>query len=308
MTLCIAGACTEKKEPRIISCTDWKATTPFGSSQTFDKFHVLKPGWIALVAGKASRAKEMVAAITKVFKDDKDITADSAIPLVKVAIALHAQNLRAEYCGFRFGMTYEDFQKWCREVNPVLAKPYVDELTQIKFGASLLVAGFVKGEKGKPCPLICKVSNQTSEVTLEGHFGAIGEGVSIAVPPLLRREYDWEETSLPRAIYYLYEAKTLAEIIDSVGPSTSIDVLYPDGTLRSLETEGYKYYDDLLKQFGPKPRVTGIEWNDSYLGPFDADEKKTQRPGDIKERASSRQPGSETSKSKLRRNALPDKP
>ena len=57
-----------------------------------------------------------------------------------------------------------------------------------------------------------------------------------------------------------------------------------------------------------KPRVTGIEWNDSYLGPFDADEKKTQRPGDIKERASSRQPGSETSKSKLRRNALPDKP
>jgi len=101
----------------------------------------------------------------------------------------------------------------------------------------------------------------------------------------LRREYDWEETSLSKAIYYLYEAKTLAEIIDSVGASTSIDILYPDGTLKSLKKEGYDYYEELLKEFGPKPRVTNVDWKDEYLGPFE-DEEKKKKPGDLKQPAS----------------------
>jgi hypothetical protein len=281
MTLCIAAACVEKKEPRIVTCIDWKTSSALGSSQTFDKFKKICPGWIALMAGKASRAKEMVAAVSKVFKGAPEITGENAATLVKIATITHARGLRDEYCGFRFGLSYEDFQKWCATVNPVLAKPYIDELSQIKFGASLLVAGFVKDDKGKPRPLICKATQSNSEVVVEEHFGAIGEGISVAVPPLLRREYDWEETQLPKAIYYLYEAKTLAEIIDSVGPSTSVDVLYPGGEVKSLETIGYKYYDELLKEFGPKPRVTGIEWNDKYLGPFDEDEedeKDTKQP------------------------------
>lgn len=147
----------------------------------------------------------------------------------------------------------------------------------------------MKDDDGDPCPLIFKMTQATSEVTHEEHFGAIGEGVSVAVPPLLRREYDWEETSLGKAIYYLYEAKTLAEIIDSVGPSTSLDVLYPSGELKSATNAGYDYCDELLKKFGPKPRVTGIEWKDEYLGPFEDESESDVKAGDIKQRALSRQ-------------------
>ena len=86
MTLCIAAACKEKKEPRIVTCTDWKSTTALGSSHTFDKFKKLKPGWVALIAGKASRAKEMVASLSGVLKT-QEVTSDNAIALVKRAAA-----------------------------------------------------------------------------------------------------------------------------------------------------------------------------------------------------------------------------
>jgi hypothetical protein len=238
----------------------------------------------------------MTAALSKMLKLATEITSDNLVDLIKGAMALHSRNLREEYCAFKFGMTYEQFQTWGKS-NQVLAEPYLDELTRLKFGASVLVAGFVADEEGEPYPAICKVSNQTGEVTLEEHFGAIGEGATVAIPPLLRREYDWEETSLPKAIYYLYEAKTLAEIIDSVGTSTSIDVLYPNGTLKSLEAEGYDYYAELLKEFGPKPRVTNVDWKDGYLGPFDNEDKK-KKPSDLKQPASL---PSASPKSKLKR-------
>lgn len=279
MTLCMAAACIERKQPRIVTCIDWKATTALGSTQTFDKFQELGKGkgWIALMAGKASRARELTKCVSLMLKC-AEVTADNFLSLVKGGVAIHSRNLKEEYTMFRFGMDYERFQKWCGEVNPILAKPYVDELAKLKFGASLLVAGFVKDEEGDPYPVICKVSQQSGEVTLETHFGAIGEGASIAIPPLLRREYDWEDVQLGKAIYYLYEAKTLAEILDSVGPLTSVDVLYPDGELKSLESSGYKYYGKLLEEFGPKPKVTHIEWKDEYLGPFEDKANAKQPP------------------------------
>jgi hypothetical protein len=297
MTLCIAAACIDKKQPRIVTCTDWKSTTALGSSQTFDKFKKIKPGWVALVAGKASRAKEMVACVTEVL-NSQDVTSANVVTLIKRAAATHARNLKEEWCAFRFGMDYARFQQWCKEVNPALAKPYVDELTSIKWGASLLVAGFVVDEDGDHVPIICKMAQQTSEVTVEEHFGAIGEGVSVAVPPLLRRDYDWEETTVGKAIYYLYEAKTLAEIIDSVGPSTSLDVVFPNGELKSVTTTGYDYCDELLKKFGPKPKATGIVLKSEYLGPFEDESDSDVRAGDIKQRSQSQPSKPQKSKSK----------
>ena len=121
MTLRIAAACKEKKGPRIVTCTDWKSTTALGSSDVFDKFKIIKPGWVALLAGKASRAKEMVAVLQTTLKSE-EVTSDNAVTLVKRAAATHARNLKEEYCAFKFGMDYDRFQKWCGEVNPALAR------------------------------------------------------------------------------------------------------------------------------------------------------------------------------------------
>jgi hypothetical protein len=72
--------------------------------------------------------------------------------------------------------------------------------------------------------------------------------------------------------------------IDSVGPSTSLDVLYPNGELKSVTKSGYDYFDDLLRRFGPKPKATGVKLREEYLGPFEDESESEVRAGDIKQR------------------------
>ena len=266
MTLCIAAACIERQKPRIVTCIDWKASSGLGSVETFDKFQELGSGWIALMAGKASRARELTKYISAML-NSQPITPVNVQDVVTLGAAAHSRNLKEEYCLMRLGMNYDKFLEWTKD-NQTLAEPYLDQIATLKLGASVLVAGFVKNKDGSDYPVICTV-NQIGEVTLENHFGAVGEGASIAVPSLYRREYDWEQTQLGKAVYQVYEAKTLAEVLDSVGGLTSIDILYPDGTLKSLESKGYTYYGKLMKRFGPKPKISGIKWKDEYLGPFE---------------------------------------
>ncbi|MGD1024511.1 MAG: hypothetical protein ABR880_17120 [Candidatus Sulfotelmatobacter sp.] len=90
MTLCIAAGCIEKKKSRIVTCIDWKATTALGSTQTFDKFQRLNKGWIALMAGKASRSKELTSAISKVLSS-QEITASNLRDLVTIGAAHMAE-------------------------------------------------------------------------------------------------------------------------------------------------------------------------------------------------------------------------
>ena len=55
-------------------------------------------------------------------------------------------------------------------------KIYVDELTQLKWGASLLVAGFVKDEDNDPYPLILKMNQASSEVTARNILERLAKG------------------------------------------------------------------------------------------------------------------------------------
>ena len=272
VTLCIAAACEESGEPRIVTCTDWKAENPLGTADTADKFRKLRTGWIALMAGKRSRTREFADVFERHLRN-KEITRDNALTVMKDGAWIHANSLREEYCHIRWGMDYGEFREWCTKLSPVIAKSYLDELKSIRFGASLIVAGFVLSEEGKPEPLICHISQQESEIRIEEEFAAIGEGRVVAIPPLLRREYD-SDVPLAKAVYMVYEAKRLAEIIGSVGESTSVDVLYPDGTLKSFTDEAYNYYDGLLKDFGPKSRITNVEFKKGFLRPFDEDESE----------------------------------
>ena len=101
------------------------------------------------------------------------------------------------------------------------------------------MAGFVSHNKSMK-PLICKVGRD-GDVSITDHFEMIGEGRYVAIPPMLRRQYN-SSVSLMDAIYRVYEAKTLAEIVPSVGEDTSIDILYPDGTLEQVSSKrGYDH-------------------------------------------------------------------
>jgi hypothetical protein len=102
-------------------------------------------------------------------------------------------------------------------------------------------------------PLICRI-DADCEVSVSDHFECIGSGGFVARPQLLRRSYQ-SDVSLMDSIYRVYEAKALAEIVPSVGETTSIDILYPDGKLEQLSDAGHSKVNSMFKRFGPKPNV-----------------------------------------------------
>jgi hypothetical protein len=62
-----------------------------------------------------------------------------------------------------------------------------------------------------------------------------------------------------KALYEVYEAKTLSEIIGSVGDDTSLEVLDADGKIESSTRTGYKHLDKLFKEYGPKSTIRGLK-------------------------------------------------
>jgi hypothetical protein len=178
--------------------------------------------------------------------------------------------LKNNFVELRLGVTYEHLRLRGKKEFPesVLLDTYV-RLKRIDLGASLILAGFVP-HKSSMKPLICKV-DRSGEVTVTEHFETIGEGRYVAQPPLLRRQYN-SDVSLMDAIYRLYEAKTLAEIVPSVGEDTSIDILHPDGDLSQVRNpQGYAVLDSMLKRFGSKRLIDKPPIKKRYFDTLDFD-------------------------------------
>jgi hypothetical protein len=268
VTLCIAAACHDDGIPAIAMCTDWKATTPLGTSQTFDKLRwIKKPKWVALMAGSGPRGLELVR-LYKLHLQDKNITEENVLEVLKEPVHKQLLDRKDEYVRSTLGISYDELRKSGRNQLPesVLIEEYIN-LRRIDLGASLILAGFVDQTQRRgnpyPKPLICRV-DKSGEITVQDHFAAIGDGKFVAVPSLLRREYD-SERAMMTAVYELYEAKTLSEIISTVGENTSVDVLKPDGSILSVSPRGYVYLDSLLRKFGPKKKVTGARSRPRYF-------------------------------------------
>jgi hypothetical protein len=137
------------------------------------------------------------------------------------------------------------------------------KLREVTLGASLIVAGFVPHNDSMK-PLICKI-DRSAEVTVTDHFETIGEGRYVANPPLLRRQYN-SDVSLMDAIYRLYEAKKLAEIVPSVGEDTSVDILFPNGDMHQLRNpQGFDIVEKMFRKYGPKVRIKKPALRGKYL-------------------------------------------
>ncbi len=266
VTLCIAAICHEDGKDRIVLCSDWKSSSSLGSSQTADKLRwIKKPDWLVLTAGKIHEIELLVRAYRKKFKT-VEITEDNATEEIESVAKEQLIKRKADYVERQLGVTYEYFRTHGQEFPVDLRAGIFAAIRQIDLGASLLFAGYVKPERGKPRPLLCTVK-QDSSVSIETDFGMVGEGLMVAIPPLRRREFD-SGISMMKAIYQVYEAKTLAEIVPSVGEDTSLDVFFPDGTLQSLTKSGYQYLDNRLREYGPRPRVRSVRHKQSFFRPF----------------------------------------
>jgi hypothetical protein len=254
VTLCIAGACQYRNKPIIVTCTDWKSSSSLGASETADKLRWLKPpNWIALTAGGAAHADALVRAY-RVGLKDKPITEENATELFNEIAVGQMAWIKNNLVQRLLGVTYEHLRLKGKKEFPesVILDTYV-ELRKVTLGASLIVAGFVQRNDSMK-PLICKV-DRSAQVTVTDHFEAIGEGLYVANPPLLRRQYN-SDVSVMDAIYRLYEAKKLAEIVPSVGEDTSVDILFPTGEMQQLrDPQGFDIIEKMFRKYSPKMRI-----------------------------------------------------
>jgi hypothetical protein len=191
MTVCIAAACQQDGEPRIVLCSDTRLDQgEWGSTDMTLKFDIIGRGWTVQWANRPDSAKELIRRIKEWFRLTVQFnTVHSVLMVLDRAI--------------------KEFR------DSPLCTPGCCELTVTGFVGTEAVIALVRDDDKK------KLS-----VSLTESFTAIGSGASVATVILNCRQYDRSQTS-QNAAYMVYEAKRWSEQAAGVGPYTFLLVHSP---------------------------------------------------------------------------------
>jgi hypothetical protein len=277
MTICIAAACEHDKKPAIVTATDWKITTGTAGAEVLDKLRWLGNGWGALIAGNnIANALLLVDRLTKLFW--------KAPPLkMKIRDEVHRvlnegkSALIDSYVESLYGHDYDWFLSKGREGLPSdIYLRHSEAISNLKFDAELIICGF-----SESVPLILSFNESMPPyVWSQPNFAVAGSGSEAAWQSLCFREHRAPEISLMQAIYNVWEAKVLGETASDVGDLTSIEVMFSDGTVKSLSDAGHDFCDSkLFPKFGPKMidikensgHAKLFTFRDDYLEDFEYD-------------------------------------
>ena len=285
MTLCIAAICDDmvNTQPKIVLCTDMERQTEgIGSSETEDKLGFARPGWPVLMAGTISKSYELLNVYAgHLASNYQKIDEFNLLTSLREPAHIQKCKLVDHYFQQTFSFSRSYFYGQGKEKLPEKFIADQEEvISRIKLEASLIIAGyipetdFLKGGKG-PRPFLCVVDDTQSvsgadEVTIEYEYAAIGSGHYPAISNLYRREQD-SVNSLIQTLYNVYEANCLSDKVPGVGREfVKIDVLYSDGSLKSVSEAGYKYLKSLFKKYGPKHvDAKKIEFKEDFIEPYD---------------------------------------
>jgi hypothetical protein len=121
---------------------------------------------------------------------------------------------------------------------------------------------------------VCALSENHAgdAVVSEEDFAVIGSGCNPARTMLFYREQD-NGSELMETIYAVIEAKEMAGTVPGVGPSLSLEVMYPDNKMLALSPVGYRRCIQLFRQLGPKGmygrgRKKRFKFKADYLEPL----------------------------------------
>jgi hypothetical protein len=258
MTVCIAAACKENKESRLILCSDRKIGTWMASAQLGAKFRWAGRNWPALVSGTMTRAEELLATYRQSLSGVKVDTSNMFDEFKKPAL-LHKEKRADEYVKNKFGFSYEHLRKNGKKELPAsLLYESFSEIKNMELDCDLLIAGFVEDD----ARIFLVQGNGT--VSYHDHFATIGTGGPISEAALYQRQQQ-KLLGLNSSIYHVYEAKKLAEIAEGVGTDTVLIVLSPpkdeeaEVGFRAVTTKGFVELQTKYTEFGLKKNVSGID-------------------------------------------------
>lgn len=274
MTLCIAAACEEDKKQFIVMCSDTKVETAIASAEIEDKVRWLVPGWPALLAGNVTKCEELIDLYSNTLRPKK-LTEKNIISQFKGPAQLFKKQLADEYTHQTVGMSYQRFLKAGKRLLPDRQfERMLAEIEHHTYGqpepkrCSVLFCGFLANE-----PYIFEVTSEGTATYVE-HFAVIGSGAYVALPALFQRKYSYD-TPLQEALYYIYEAKKLGEIVPGVGKDTRIDIVESDASGRtredakSVNQKGLVLLEEQYQKYGlkPVPETIGLE-KSLHFDPF----------------------------------------
>jgi 20S proteasome alpha/beta subunit len=260
MTICIAAICSAGDTREIVICTDWKASSGLGSSETFLKQRPLANGWVCLTAGNKSDIISLYRLLRIRFRATNEISDENIITLVGDAVSVRKKQKATEYTQGKYAISYDDFLTFGKDkLPPDLFRTSMVEIEKITLGAEMVIAGFSLGY-----PLLCHISTNGA-TSLKEDFATIGEGEYLASSALLHREQR-ETDSLPITLYNVYEAKQYAERVGSVGELTSITLLTIEGRIRMmLGDSGKEWLRQKFIELGPKPVDKSLSFPEGFF-------------------------------------------
>lgn len=267
MTLCVAAACREEDQPRIVLCADRRVETWAASAEIGFKFEWVKSKWPVLYAGDLSQAKNTIQTFFQCLAPVQ-LTSINIQDEFQKPSQKQKRKLAEQYVQSQLGISYEEFLATGKERLPEdIFREMVSSIRRIKLGCELLIAGFlVEGQQYAPYLF---VMDDSGDVKLEEHFAAIGSGMTIAEPALFQRQHR-RFTSLGEAIYHVYEAHRLARIAPGVGEQFDLVIIAPPSSpteslrLLALTIQGESQLKRLYKKYGPK-KIPSITPADDWL-------------------------------------------
>ena len=209
-----------------------------------------------LTAGSQREILSFIPHLEKYFKDAPQIDETNVAVLLIDALNHRKREKVEEYVQGQYAITYDEFKDIGKDKFPAdLYREALGKISRIKIDASCIVGGFYYGQ----FPLLV-TADENSRVTIAEDFAIIGEGEYLAAASLLQREHS-DVNDLASTIYAVYEAKKLAERVGSVGRYTTISIMYPNGTLGRVNTDGKNYLDQVYQKYGPQ-RLQPLVFND----------------------------------------------
>lgn len=259
MTLCIAAACQEHGNPRIVVGTDWKAGIEIAAAENQEKFYWITENMAVMIAGDVARAIELKDAYRQYFQAITEmnpvvrITSLNIGDLVKKPIQSYMFKRADEHVVRKFGLDYNSFLDsvgQSRIPNPTAVGTF-GEIARLDFGCELILVTFVEGNA-----YIYKVTHLVEPCD---NFAAIGSGCLIAEGALYQRKHE-SSAPLGPTVYRVFEAMKLGSVAPTVGTEHTINVLYPprkDETVQSqmadLKDSTLDFLERKFRDFGPRP-------------------------------------------------------
>lgn len=262
VTICIAAGCGTVDDPsakQIILCTDWRASSSLGASETMLKQRPVGEGWMCLGAGVESEILALHSLLQAGIGSESEVDETNIVTIVGNALKARKLQKADEYTVSRYGISYNDFIDTGKVKFPEETfRRALLRIEAIDIECRLILAGFSEG-----FPFILD-TDKNCRVAIREDFSAIGEGGYLAQASLIQREYMDSRDFYP-ALYCVYEAKKHAERVPSVGNYTLLRMLSSDGSMTEVTDEIMEALEEKFVELSPKKIPNDISFGNNFL-------------------------------------------